>query len=123
MATVVRHGLTHIAWRQEEFLSKEDRWWEPMRRLASRRHSLSFLRWPRLALGQRRAEGVRRYLVQTGGFSEERVRAVSYGEAPERLVFPDRAGPNEGVENRRVALVVEHLGMSEASLAILGGSL
>ncbi len=65
-----------------------------------------------LALGQRRAEAVRLYLVETAGFPRERVRAVSYGEAPERLVFPDRAGHDEGIENRRVAFVVEHLGMN-----------
>ena len=63
-----------------------------------------------LDLGQRRAEAVRLYFVETVGFRGERVRAVSYGEAPERLVFPDRAGHDEGIENRRVALVVEHLG-------------
>ena len=61
-------------------------------------------------LGQRRAEAVRLYLVETAGFLGERVRAVSYGEAPERLVFPDQAGHDKGIENRRVALVVEHLG-------------
>ncbi len=65
-----------------------------------------------IALGQRRAEAVRLYLVETAGFRGVRVRAVSYGEAPERLVFPDRAGHDEGIENRRVALVVEHLGMT-----------
>ncbi len=64
-----------------------------------------------LDLGQRRAEAVRLYLVETVGLSGERVRAVSYGEDPKRLVFPDRAGPNEGIENRRVALVIEHLGV------------
>ena len=65
-----------------------------------------------LDLGQRRAEAVRRYMIETAGFRGDRVRAVSYGEAPERLVFPDRAGKNEGIENRRVALVIEHLGMT-----------
>ena len=63
-----------------------------------------------LDLGQRRAEAVRLYLVESAGFRGERVRAVSYGEAPERLVFPDLAGPDVGIENRRVALVIEHLG-------------
>ena len=37
---------------------------------------------------------------------------MSYGEDPKRLVFPDRAGHDEGIENRRVALVIEHLGMT-----------
>ncbi len=64
-----------------------------------------------LDLGQRRADAVRLYLVETVGFSGERVRVVSFGEDPKRLVFPDRAGHDEGIENRRVALVIEHLGM------------
>ncbi len=63
-----------------------------------------------LALGQRRAEAVRAYLIETEGFSDERVRAVSYGEDPKRLVSPDAWGDNEGMENRRVALVIEHHG-------------
>ena len=63
-----------------------------------------------LDLGQRRAEAVRLYLVETVGFSGERVRVVSFGEDPKRLVFPDRVGHDEGIENRRVALVIEHLG-------------
>ena len=75
-----------------------------------------------LDLGQRRADAVRRYLIETAGFQGERVRAVSYGEAPERLVFPDRAGLNAGIENRRVALVVEHLGMTMQYLAVSGGN-
>ena len=49
---------------------------------------------------------------ENAGFRGERVRAVSYGEAPERLVFPDQAGHDKGIENRRVALVVERLGMT-----------
>jgi peptidoglycan-associated lipoprotein len=65
-----------------------------------------------LDLGQRRAEAVRLYLVETVGFSAERVRAVSFGEDPKRLVFPDLAGHDKGIENRRVALVIEHLGMT-----------
>jgi peptidoglycan-associated lipoprotein len=64
-----------------------------------------------LDLGQRRAEAVRLYMTETAGFRADRVRAVSYGEAPERMVFPDRAGHDEGIENRRVALVIEHFGM------------
>ena len=74
-----------------------------------------------LDLGQRRAEAVRRYMIETAGFRGDRVRAVSYGEAPERLVFPDRAGKNEGIENRRVALVIEHLGMTMDLATASGG--
>ena len=75
-----------------------------------------------LALGQRRAEAVRYYLVETAGFRGDRVRAVSYGEAPERLVLPDQAGRNKGIENRRVALVVEHLGRAMGSRTLADGT-
>ena len=61
-------------------------------------------------LGLRRAEAVRGYLVQSGGFQKSRVRAVSYGEDVARLVAPGQAGREKGWENRRVALVIEHLG-------------
>lgn len=44
--------------------------------------------------------------------SRERVRAVSYGESVERLVLPEQWGYDAGIENRRVALVVEHIGTS-----------
>ncbi len=63
-----------------------------------------------LALGKRRAEAVQRYLIETENFSQERVRAVSYGEDPSRLVAPGQAGPEAGWENRRVVLVIEHVG-------------
>ncbi len=75
-----------------------------------------------LALGQRRAEAVRLYLIETAGFRGDHVRAVSYGEDPERMVYPDRAGHDEGIENRRVALVVEHLGFTMLSPAVTGGT-
>jgi len=75
-----------------------------------------------LDLGQRRAEAVRLYLVETAGFRGDRVRAVSYGEDPARLVYPDRAGHDEGIENRRVALVVEHLGMTISPSTVSDGT-
>jgi peptidoglycan-associated lipoprotein len=75
-----------------------------------------------LDLGLRRAEAVRLYMTETAGFRGDRVRAVSYGEAPERLVFPDRAGQDEGLENRRVALVIEHLGMTMDLATVSGGT-
>jgi peptidoglycan-associated lipoprotein len=63
------------------------------------------------ALGQRRAQSVADYLVAQGGLAENRVRAVSYGEAANRLVDADGHGPGpEGWENRRVALVIDHSG-------------
>ncbi len=75
-----------------------------------------------LALGQRRAEAVRLYLIETAGFRGDHVRAVSYGEDPQRMVYPDRAGHDEGIENRRVALVIEHLDMTTDSPTILDGT-
>ncbi|MBT8396149.1 MAG: OmpA family protein [Gemmatimonadetes bacterium] len=63
------------------------------------------------ALGERRAKSVMEYLVSRGGLSAERIRAVSYGEAADRLVSADRHGPGpDGWENRRVALVIDHNG-------------
>lgn len=62
-------------------------------------------------LGRRRAEAVRAYLSQAGGLNPDQVRAVSYGEAQTRLIAPASHGPgNQGWENRRVALVVDHSG-------------
>jgi peptidoglycan-associated lipoprotein len=64
-----------------------------------------------LALGKRRAQAVADYLVEQGGLSSDRVRAVSYGESTERLVAANSHGPGpEGWENRRVALVIDHSG-------------
>ena len=74
-----------------------------------------------LALGQRRAEAVQRYLVESEDFSPERVRAVSYGEDAARLVSPGQGGPQAGWENRRVVLVIEHLGY-ETNAALVAGS-
>jgi peptidoglycan-associated lipoprotein len=63
------------------------------------------------ALGKRRAQSVADYLVGQGGLAENRVRAVSYGEAADRLVAASSHGPGpEGWENRRVALVIDHSG-------------
>lgn len=64
-----------------------------------------------LALGKRRAQAVADYLVNQHGLSPDRVRAVSYGEATDRLVSRNAHGPgSEGWENRRVALVIDHAG-------------
>jgi flagellar motor protein MotB len=64
-----------------------------------------------LALGMRRAEAVKAFLTAEAGLMADRVRAVSYGEARNRLVAPKRQGPGEGGwENRRVALVVDYVG-------------
>src|SRR3546814_2157729 len=44
-------------------------------------------------LGQRRAEAVREQLVQAGGLSADKVRAVSYGEDANRQVVAGAWGP------------------------------
>lgn len=58
-------------------------------------------------LGQKRADAVRDYLVQTGGLDAGKIRAVSYGKDKNRLVEPGASGAN-GEANRRVALVIDH---------------
>ncbi len=77
-----------------------------------------------LELGQRRADAVQRYLVESEDFSPEQVRAVSYGEDASRLVAPGQGGPQEGWENRRVVLVIEHVGYGRDTQApvVLGGA-
>lgn len=58
-------------------------------------------------LGRRRAEEVRSYLTEIAGLDEQQVRAVSYGEAKDRLVAPGQYGLHAGEANRRVVLVIE----------------
>ncbi len=60
-------------------------------------------------LGQQRANAVREYLVGEGEMNADNVRAVSYGEARNRQVLPGAWG-DQGLDNRRVALVIEHAG-------------
>ena len=74
-----------------------------------------------LALGKRRAEAVQRYLIESQDFPPEHVRAVSYGEDSSRLVAPGQAGPEAGWENRRVVLVIEHVGYGSDTPMIIGG--
>ena len=74
-----------------------------------------------LALGQRRAEAVQKYLVESEDFPLERVRAVSYGEDTARLVSPGLGGPEAGLEHRRVVLVIEHLGYETGPSLVTGG--
>jgi len=67
-------------------------------------------------LGQRRADAVREYIVQSGSLNGERVRAVSYGEDSSRLIAPGETGPGqEGWQNRRVVLVIDHQGTPPAT--------
>jgi peptidoglycan-associated lipoprotein len=64
-------------------------------------------------LGKRRAEGVRDYLVTTGGLPAGQVRTVSYGEDANRQVVPGGV-KDAGLPNRRVSLVIDSAG-SQAS--------
>ncbi len=75
-----------------------------------------------LALGQRRAEAVQRYLVESENLSANRVRAVSYGEDTGRLVAPGQAGPDAGWQNRRVVVVIEHLEYEPTASAVAEGA-
>lgn len=59
-------------------------------------------------LGKARADAVRDYLV-ANGLPADSVRAVSYGEASNRLVNPGSWG-DAGLVNRRAALVVDRVG-------------
>jgi peptidoglycan-associated lipoprotein len=66
-------------------------------------------------LGQQRADAVRDYLVSSG-LSADNVRAVSYGEASNRLVTPGASG-DSGADNRRVSLVVDFAGADNGMAA------
>ena len=69
-------------------------------------------------LGQRRASAVKEYLATAGGFTSETLKAVSYGEARNRQVIPGAQGPgDEGIENRRVALVIDHAAVATDDVA------
>lgn len=68
-----------------------------------------------MRLGQRRAESVKSYLVSQASLEENRVRTVSYGESMTRQVADNAHGPGqEGWENRRVVLVIDHGGAAPA---------
>lgn len=70
-------------------------------------------------LGQRRADAVKEYLATAGGFTSETLKAVSYGEVRNRQVVPGAKGPgDDGVENRRVALVIDHAAIATDQVAI-----
>jgi peptidoglycan-associated lipoprotein len=72
-----------------------------------------------LRLGQRRADAVKEYLATAGGFTSETLKAVSYGEARNRQVVPGAKGPGDtGVENRRVALVIDHAAIATDKVAM-----
>ncbi len=72
------------------------------------------------ALGERRANVVKRYLLAQG-LVEQRVRVVSYGEAPDRQITPGAWG-DAGLANRRVALVIDYSGTATGTTAGQSGS-
>lgn len=73
------------------------------------------------ALSERRAQSVASYLQSEGGLSGDMLRTVGYGE--DRQVVPGARGPGEeGLENRRVAFVIEYAPSSGASPAVAARS-
>ena len=69
-------------------------------------------------LGQHRADAVKEYLASAGGFEATQLKAVSYGESRNRQVVPGAKGPGDvGLENRRVALVIDHAAIATDQLA------
>jgi peptidoglycan-associated lipoprotein len=69
-------------------------------------------------LGKRRAESVRGYLASNGQLPPDQLKAVSYGKAKERQVVPGAKGPGDkGVENRRVALVIDYASAADRRAA------
>jgi peptidoglycan-associated lipoprotein len=72
-----------------------------------------------LQLGKRRAQAVQEYLATSGGLGADKLKAVSYGEVRNRQVVPGAKGPGEaGVENRRVALVIDHAAIATDEVAL-----
>ena len=72
-----------------------------------------------MRLGLRRAQAVQEYLATSGGLSADELKAVSYGEARNRQVVPGAKGPgDQGVENRRVALVIDHAAVATDEVAL-----
>ena len=63
-----------------------------------------------LRLGRERAEAVKAVLLSQG-LMDTAVKVVSYGEARDRQVVPGAQGPGaEGMQNRRVSLVIDYSG-------------
>ena len=62
-------------------------------------------------LGQARANSVKEFLVTGSCVGNDQIRAVSYGEDTDRLVAAGATGPGEeGWQNRRVVIVIDHGG-------------
>ncbi|MDQ5841075.1 MAG: OmpA family protein [Chloroflexota bacterium] len=68
-------------------------------------------------LGQHRADAVKEYLASAEGFEATTLKSVSYGESRNRQVVPGAKGPGDaGLENRRVALVIDHAAIATDQL-------
>ena len=65
-------------------------------------------------LGEQRANAVAQYLIGSTALSEDRVRAVSYGEDTNRLITDEWGPGTDGWQNRRVVLVIDHNGQAPA---------
>jgi len=63
-----------------------------------------------LRLGEERAQAVATYLISNTAVTDDRVKAVSYGEDTRRLISDGWGPGTEGWENRRVVLVIDHDG-------------
>lgn len=73
-------------------------------------------------LGEQRAKAVAEYLVTNTPVTEDRVKAVSYGEDTRRLVSNGWGPGTNGWENRRVVLVIDHDGQPPAMVSDSEGS-
>jgi peptidoglycan-associated lipoprotein len=72
-----------------------------------------------LQLGKRRAQAVSEYLATSGGFTSDHLKSVSYGEARNRQVVAGAKGPgDQGIENRRVALVIDHAAVATDQVSL-----
>lgn len=67
-----------------------------------------------LWLGEERAKAVAGYLTTSTAMGTERVRAVSYGEDTRRLITENWGPGQEGWQNRRVVLAIDHSGAMPA---------
>ena len=80
------------------------------------------VRQRRLQPAARQAAGARRCRSTSrtsGGFGGDNLKAVSYGEARNRQVVPGAKGPgDQGIENRRVALVIDHAAVATDQVSL-----
>ncbi len=75
-----------------------------------------------LWLGEQRAKAVAEYLAGNTAMTEDRLKAVSYGEDTRRLISNGWGPGVEGWENRRVVLVIDHDGQPPAMTTDSEGS-